>query len=112
MQVKKRDGTYQNFSQGKLLNGIIKACRHTKISNIQAEEIVSKICYDVCTLSIISSKEIGDRVMEHFKLLDPVAYIRFACEYIRFTDIDELSKYLKELKYSLSDSTNVSNILE
>ena len=38
----------------------------------------------------ISSRELGDLVMQHLQKIDVVAYIRFACVYKRFKDIREL----------------------
>lgn len=47
----------------------------------------------------ISSREIGELVMEKVHDLDPVAYVRFASVYREFKDVetfmDELEKVLK-----------------
>lgn len=46
----------------------------------------------------ISSKEIGEMVMERLKNLEAVAYVRFASVYREFKDVntfmDELKKFL------------------
>ena len=46
----------------------------------------------------ISSKEIGEMVMERLKDLEAVAYVRFASVYREFKDVntfmDELKKFL------------------
>jgi transcriptional repressor NrdR len=92
LQVRKRDGRYQDFDAEKLLHGIVKACRHTHISREQALSIAHKISSELLqnSISSVTSKEIGDRVMDELKALDSIAYIRFACEYRRFKDVDEL----------------------
>jgi transcriptional repressor NrdR len=46
----------------------------------------------------ISSKDIGEMVMEGLKTLDEVAYVRYASVYRSFTDIDSFMEELKKLK--------------
>ena len=50
----------------------------------------------------INSRRIGEAVMDELKLLDEVAYVRFASVYRQFTDVssfmDELNKLLTEGK--------------
>ena len=45
----------------------------------------------------ISTKQIGEMVMERLKVLDEVAYIRFASVYRQFTDIPTFMKELNDL---------------
>lgn len=92
VQVKKRDGTYEDFDQTKLIRGLDAACCYSKISHDQVIDIVSKITADLMTKSIreISTKELGDVVMSFLQKRDMVAYIRFACVYRRFKDIGEV----------------------
>ena len=45
----------------------------------------------------ISSKEIGEMVMDKLKDIDQVAYVRFASVYRQFKDIDSFSEELKKL---------------
>lgn len=45
----------------------------------------------------ISSKEIGEMVMEELKNLDEVAYVRYASVYRSFTDIDSFMKELQKM---------------
>lgn len=92
VQVQKRDGHYEEFSFEKLLDGLQKACRHTKISQEEVHEIAMQIQGRLLKeeSSSIPSQQIGDSVMQHLKQRDEIAYIRFACEYRRFKDINEL----------------------
>lgn len=92
VQVKKRDGTYEDFQQNKLINGLAAACRHTKISHDQVIAISSQIVDELNQKQIreISTKELGEIVMEYLQKLDPIAYIRFACVYKRIKDLEEL----------------------
>lgn len=92
LQVQKKDGRYEDFQEQKLLNGLIAACRHTRISNEQARSLASKVTSQLMEQAAkeITTKEIGEIAMNHLKKLDDIAYIRFACVYRRFKDIDEL----------------------
>lgn len=92
LQVKKRDGTYEDFQQEKLINGMDAACRHTLISHDQVRGLAYKIKADLMARGVreITSRELGEVVMQHLQKTDVVAYIRFACVYKRFKDIREL----------------------
>jgi transcriptional repressor NrdR len=92
LQVKKRDGTYEDFNKDKLIQGINAACRHTRISYQKVVEIVNSITAGLIEKQIreIETKNLGKIVMEKLKATDMIAYIRFACVYKRFKDIDEL----------------------
>ena len=99
LQVKKRDGTFQDFLQEKLIDGMDAACRHTRVSHDQVRAIAYKIKSDLVAKGIreISSQELGDIVIRHLKETDVVAYIRFACVYKRFKDVRELLEAIQEL---------------
>ncbi|HSW73416.1 MAG TPA: transcriptional regulator NrdR [Chlamydiales bacterium] len=99
IQVKKRDGTYEDFQQPKMINGLDAACRHTKISHDQVRALANKITKDLLDRQIheISTRELGEIVMEHLQKLDVIAYIRFACVYRRFKEIDELMEAIDGL---------------
>jgi transcriptional repressor NrdR len=92
IQVHKRDGRYEDFQQDKLIKGLDAACRHTRISHEQVRAISYKITADLMERQIkeISTPELGEIAMKHLQELDAIAYIRFACVYRRFKDVNEL----------------------
>ena len=100
VQVKKRDGTYEDFQQQKLLNGIAAACRHSKISHDQVIALASKITHELMHSQVqeISTTQLGEMVMKYLQALDPIAYIRFACVYRRFKDLRELEEAIKTIQ--------------
>lgn len=100
VQVQKRDGRYEDFQQQKLIKGLEAACRHTTISREQVIAIASQITGDIMQSQLrgISTTELGDIVMKNLQSLDPIAYIRFACVYRRFTDIEELMDAIRAIK--------------
>ena len=100
VQVHKRDGHYEDFQQDKLIKGIEAACRHTRISRQQAREVADKITGELLERQLreIEATEIGEIVMNHLQALDTVAYIRFACVYRRFQDVDEIKDALENIQ--------------
>jgi transcriptional repressor NrdR len=46
----------------------------------------------------VETTEIGEIVTQRLKKLDTVAYIRFACVYRRFKDVDELMNEIHTVK--------------
>ena len=95
--VVKNDGTRQAFDVGKVKRGIIKACekRPVPIEKIDAvAEDIAKRIYNSMEQEI-SSKKIGEMVMEGLQKLDEVAYVRYASVYRSFKDI---SSFMSELQ--------------
>ena len=108
VQVKKRNGTYEDFQQAKLMNGIASACRHTKISHDQVIALAYQITNELMHSQVqeISTTQLGEMVMKFLQALDPIAYIRFACVYRRFKDLRELEEAIKTIQSK--DETNSS----
>lgn len=100
MQVHKRDGRYEDFQQQKLINGLQSACRHTTISHDQVIALASQITVELLQRQLreISTKELGNMVMQRLQTLDPIAYIRFACVYRRLKNVDELLEVLQAIQ--------------
>ncbi|MEI8125421.1 MAG: transcriptional regulator NrdR [Parachlamydiaceae bacterium] len=100
VEVKKRDGRYEDFAQQKLIKGIEAACNHTTVSREQVIAIASQITGDIMQQQVreITTTELGRLVMKHLQALDPIAYIRFACVYRRFKDVEELMDAIQAIK--------------
>lgn len=101
-QVMKKNGVYQDFSQEKLIKGLTAACHHTKVSHEQVRMIAYKITSNLIERQAreVTAEEIGELAMEQLQLLDPIAYIRFACVYRRFKCVDELMSALGNIPSS------------
>lgn len=100
MQVRKRDGRYEDFQKQKLIDGLLASCRHTTISHDSVIAIATKMTDELMQQQVrdISTAELGELVMKHLQEMDPIAYIRFACEYRRFKDIGELMDAIHDIK--------------
>ncbi len=104
LQVIKSDSTREPFDRNKVLKGVMLSCNKRPVSVEDMENIVTEI-ENVAVNSMkkeISTKEIGEMVMEKLRDIDQVAYVRFASVYRQFQDIDsfmkELGNMLKERK--------------
>ncbi len=95
--VVKNNGTRESFNPEKVRNGIIKSCEKRPVSATEIDGVVADISKQVYNRmeGEISTKEIGEMVMERLKELDEVAYVRYASVYRSFKD---LSSFMAELK--------------
>lgn len=95
--VIKSNGARQTFDPQKIKNGIIKSCEKRPVSITAIDEIVAAVTKQVYNSmeAEISSKYIGELVMEELKKHDEVAYVRYASVYRSFKDI---SSFLEELQ--------------
>ncbi|WP_125115262.1 transcriptional regulator NrdR [Agathobaculum sp. Marseille-P7918] len=102
LMLVKRDGTRQAYDRQKLLNGLVKACEKRPVSLAQLEQIVDNVEQKVfgSLESEVSSKVIGELVMEQLRKVDEVAYVRFASVYRQFKDINT---FMEELNTLLKD---------
>lgn len=98
--VIKNDGTREAFDINKLKNGIIKACEKRPISMQVIDDFVNDIQKKISNdlTQEISSKAIGEMVMEGLKDIDEIAYVRFASVYKQFKDIET---FLSEIQNML-----------
>ena len=100
--VVKKDKSRQAFDRVKLFNGMLRACEKRPVSIEQMEKIVTDIEAELQNSldREVTSVHIGELVMDRLKVLDEVAYVRFASVYRQFKDIntfmDELAKLLGE----------------
>ena len=95
--VVKNNGTRQAFNAEKIRNGIIKSCEKRPVPMSVIDDIVADISKQVYNSmeSEISTKVIGEMVMERLKKVDEVSYVRYASVYRSFKD---LSSFMSELK--------------
>lgn len=99
ISVVKSNGVRQSFDAQKIKNGILKALEKRPISMAQVDEAVNEICKQIfnSTQNEISSKEIGELVMQKLKEMDDVAYVRYASVYRSFKDVSTFMEELQKL---------------
>ncbi len=97
--VVKKDGKRESFDRNKVLAGLFRACEKRPISTSQLEEIVDEVEKNVQDSldRELATTEIGKIIMRRLKMLDKVAYVRFASVYLEFADVSEFMTELKVL---------------
>lgn len=83
------------FERDKLVRSIAIATRKRQIDPLRIEKLVSGIQRQLETSgeAEVSSKRIGELVMDGLKALDPVAYIRFASVYRDFSEARDFEAF-------------------
>ena len=99
LRVLKRDGRYETFDRKKLIAGIDKACEKRPVSREAIERTVNEMIDELVKThgDEIPTKAIGDKIMQHLRRLDEVAYVRFASVYRKFRDIKEFVNEVQSL---------------
>ena len=101
MIVIKKDNNRETYDRAKVEGGVFRACHKRPVSDTQIEAMIDDVESSIFSKEEreISSRQIGEMVMEKLKDLDSVAYVRFASVYREFKDVntfmDELKKMLK-----------------
>lgn len=102
LMVIKKDGSRQSFDKEKVLRGMLRACEKRPVPVDTLMRLADEIEQEVQNSleREISSRKIGELVMDRLKGVDEVAYVRFASVYRQFKDINtfmtELNKLLAE----------------
>lgn len=98
--VIKKDNNRETYDRGKIEAGVLRACHKRPVSADSINSLVDEVETEIINHEEkeISSRIIGEMVMNKLKDLDAVAYVRFASVYREFKDIntfmDELKKVL------------------
>ena len=102
--VIKSNGDREQFNASKIKSGIMQACDKRPVSMHDIDLLVSEIEKKVYNGNEeeISSKVIGEYVMEGLKKLDEVSYVRFASVYKKFKDISTFFEFVNEYERLLS----------
>ena len=99
LKVSKRDGSVEAYSFDKLSRGIRLALEKRPFSPARVDQFIAEIEQEVMTIGkkIVSSREIGDIVLEKLRLLDDVAYLRFLSVYKKFGSAKKFQKEAEKL---------------
>lgn len=100
----KQDGTREEFNREKLIQGIRIACAKRAVSAAEIERLIGEIEVTLQRMgrSEVSSRVVGDMVIQGLKELDHVAYIRYATVYL---ELDDLQAMRSEIDRLLSEES-------
>jgi transcriptional repressor NrdR len=95
LTVFKSDDKREPFDRDKLIRSIAIATRKRPVDPARVDKLVSGIQRQLETLGEgeVSSKRIGEMVMEGLKGMDSVAYIRFASVYRDFSEAKDFEEF-------------------
>ncbi len=99
LTVIKSDERREPFDRQKLIHGMKLACNKRPVSAKKIDAIADEIEARLQELSKseVTSKYIGELVMEKLKATDEIAYVRFASVYRKFQDKAEFLEEMKKL---------------
>ena len=100
LTVLKTDGRRVPFDREKLARSIRVALRKRPVEEDQIERIVNQIQrkLEAETEAEVTSRQIGEIVMDTLKDVDEVAYVRFASVYRNFNEAKDFGAFLGSLK--------------
>lgn len=102
LMVIKRDGTRQAFCAEKLEKGIVRAFERRRISTEAVDEFVQSVEQWAHVKAKgsreVSTRDIGEHVLEKLYEIDKVAYIRFASAYRHFESLDEFITEIRNIE--------------
>ena len=105
-RVVKKDGNREGFQRQKLIAGLLTASEKRPVSIQQLEAIADRIEAELQERPEreMTTEEIGARLMQELKLLDQIAYVRFASVYRQFRDVGQFKREVDELQKSKAKS--------
>ena len=97
--VIKKDDIREPYDRGKIEAGIVRSCHKRPVSYEQIVSAVEDVENKIFNMEKkeISSRVIGEIVMERLKELDQVAYVRFASVYREFKDVNTFMDEIKKI---------------
>lgn len=99
LMVIKKNGEHVPFDREKLLRSITLAVSKCGISNFEVEKLVEEIRRELENSGVteITSKDIGEKVMEKLLHINKVAYIRFASVYKDFKQVKDFEDFVANI---------------
>jgi transcriptional repressor NrdR len=96
--VVKRSGLRQPFDRAKVIDGVRAAAKNRPVVERAMEALAGEVEE---TLRMdgpeVSTQDIGLAVLERLRVLDEVAYVRFASVYKDFRDVEDFRREVGEL---------------
>ena len=98
--VLKSDGTRKPFDRDKLAHSMRIALRKRPVDDDKLEQTINGLVQQMERMGEgdISTKQIGEMVMESLRKLDHVAYVRYASVYRDFRSPGDFNEFVETLK--------------
>lgn len=98
--VVKKNQSREKFNKEKLLRGLERATNKRNISRDELENFILDIERNIqnSLKTEITTQDLGELVLSKLKVLDEVAYVRFASVYKEFKDIKSFIDIVEDIK--------------
>jgi transcriptional repressor NrdR len=95
----KQDGTREEFDREKMARGIRISCAKRPVSAAEIERMIGHVESQLQKMgkSEVSSRVVGDLVMQVLKEIDQVAFIRYAIVYLGLDDLHSIRDEINHL---------------
>ncbi|MGZ9235136.1 MAG: transcriptional regulator NrdR [Anaerolineales bacterium] len=95
----KQDGTREEFDREKLARGIRISCAKRPVSAADIERLIGQVESQLQKMgkAEVSSRVVGDLVIDGLKEMDQIAYIRYAIVYLGLDDLHALRSEIDRL---------------
>ena len=101
--IVKKDGRRETYNREKIMKGLNKACQKRNVSTDQLNLLLNNVERNLLEISRteVQARDLGEIIMDLLKVLDRVAYVRYASFYWDFKDIEEFVYGLKNNLHSV-----------
>jgi len=98
--VQKKDGRKELFSREKVLRGVALACRKRPIDGAALDDVVRRVeaCLEAGKEATLPAADVGEAVMSVLRVVDDVAYVRFASVYREFESVEQFVDEIRPLR--------------
>jgi len=98
--VIKSDDRREAFDREKIAQSVRLACRKRPFDDERLDQLITGIQRQIETLGEpeVAARQIGEMVMEALRLVDSVAYIRFASVYRDFTEARDFEEFASSVR--------------
>lgn len=98
LTVKKSSGNREPFDRDKLLTSVRRSVGKFFNSDLEVESVVNRVTDRVYAHGgdEVTSRQIGEAILDVLADLNEVAYVRFASVFLKFKTLDEFEKIIRE----------------
>ena len=95
----KQDGTREEFDREKLARGVRISCVKRPVSAADIERLIGQVESQLQKMgkAEVSSRVVGDLVIDGLKEMDQIAYIRYGIVYLGLDDLHSLRSEIDRL---------------
>ena len=100
LAVVKRSGVTEPFSREKVINGVRRACQGRPVDEDALQKLAQTVEDKVRARGSaeVPSHDVGLAILEPLRVLDEVAYLRFASVYKSFSSTEDFEKEIHHMR--------------